>query len=84
MHSSSNLRDIRNLDLMLGSSHSCSRCGKRFLAHSDNCPHCGNSNIIPIDTIKDLQRQSRAGSYALTWSRKEGFRVVSNEDQNGT
>ena len=78
MHSSSNLKDIRDLELFLGSSHSCSRCGKSFLASSDGCPHCGNGKIIPIDNPNNLPGQNRAGSYALIWSRKEGFRVVSN------
>ena len=39
-----------DLELFLGSSHQCQRCGYSFLAHEDGCPRCGASDgyVMPI------------------------------------
>ena len=62
----------------LGHSSQCNSCGRTFLAHSDGCPHCGSLRTSSMEPPLNLS-DCRKGSYAISWSRKEGVRIVSNE-----
>ena len=82
MHSTSIQPDILIFEGLLGHSDQCHGCGKTFLSFEEgSCPHCGSvmtssaTSLLPKEVI-------RKGPYVILWSKKEGLRIVSNDQPN--